>query len=150
MGVGQTLVGHPDGFRTSAPVVVAAGSDADLVAFGDLVDEPMFLGDPSRPVTREVVLERLRLADAFIAVADHVLDQLVDPSENPPVLGLPPQVVLPSVRVPDEFHRSVGVKQIVTLTLRRFQALHGVQKAPRVGRRAHKVSRFAERLEVLE
>jgi len=123
--------------------VVAAGSDPDLV-FGDLVDEPMFLGGPSRPVTREVVFERLRLANAFIAVADHVLDQLVDPFENSAVLGLPPQVVLPSVRVPDEFHRSVGVDQIMMLALRCFQALHGIQKAARVGRRTHQVSRLTE------
>jgi hypothetical protein len=76
-------------FHTSAAVVVAASSDPDL-AFGDLVDESMFVGDPSRPVTREVVLERFRLADAFIAVAHNVLDQLFDPFEKPPVLGLPP------------------------------------------------------------
>lgn len=129
--------------RTSAPVAVAAGGDPDLV-FGDLVDEPMFLGNPSKPVTREVVLQRLRLANAFIAVANHVLDQLVDPFENPAVLSLPPQVVLPSVRVPDEFHRSVSVKQIMMLALRGFQALHGIQKAARVGRRAHQVSRLPE------
>jgi hypothetical protein len=104
----------------------------------------MFLGNPSKPVTREVVLQRLRLANAFIAVANHVLDQLVDPFENPAVLSLPPQVVLPSVRVPDEFHRSVSVKQIMMLALRGFQALHGIQKAARVGRRAHQVSRLPE------
>ena len=134
---------------TSAPVVVTAGSDPDLT-FSDLVDEPMFDGDPSRPVTREVMLERLRLANAFIAVAEYVLDQLVDAFENPPVLGLPPQVVIPSVRVPDELHRSVGVNQIVMLALPCFQALHRIQKSARVSRRPHEVSRFAERFEVLE
>ena len=87
----------------------------------------MFVGDPSRPVASEVVLERFWFADAFIAVADHVLDQVVDPFENPPVLGLPPQVVLPSVLVPDEPHRSVGVHQIVILAVSSFQALHRIQ-----------------------
>jgi hypothetical protein len=53
--------------------VVRAGSDPDLT-FSDLVDEPMFVGDSSRPVTSEVMLERLRLANAFIAVAEYVLD----------------------------------------------------------------------------
>ena len=133
MGTGPA-VAHPGSRHTSAPVVVAAGSDPDL-AFGDLVDEPMFVGDPSRPVTREVVLERFRLADAFIAVTDHILDQLVDPFEKPPFLGgLPPQVVLPSVLIPDEPHRSVGVNQIVMLAMTSFQALHRVEKSARVGR----------------
>jgi hypothetical protein len=62
-----------------------AGNDPDLT-FSDLVDEPMFVGDPSRSVTGEVMLERLRLANAFIAVVEYVLDQLVDAFENPPVL----------------------------------------------------------------
>jgi hypothetical protein len=44
--------------------VATAGSDPDL-AFGNLVDEPMFFGDPSQPVTSEVMLERFRLADVL-------------------------------------------------------------------------------------
>jgi ATP-dependent protease ClpP protease subunit len=56
------------------PVVVTARRDPDL-AFGGLVDEPLFVGDPSRsrPVTRDVMLERFRLPNALIAVADQIL-----------------------------------------------------------------------------
>jgi hypothetical protein len=43
------------------------------------------------------VFERLRFADALVAVAHDVLDQLVDALEDLAVLGLPPQVVLPGV-----------------------------------------------------
>jgi hypothetical protein len=43
--------------------VVTACSDPDLV-LGDLVDEPVLVGDPPRPVAVEPVLERLGLADS--------------------------------------------------------------------------------------
>jgi hypothetical protein len=60
----SSTVGHPASRGKSAPVVATAGSDPDL-AFGNLVDEPMFFGDPSQPVTSEVMLERFRLADVL-------------------------------------------------------------------------------------
>jgi hypothetical protein len=43
------------------------------------------------------VFERFRLSDPLVTAAFDVLDQCVDPLEDLPVLGLPPQVVVPGV-----------------------------------------------------
>src|SRR5947209_6138863 len=50
------------------------------------------------------MLQRLRLADALVAVAHDVVDEQVDALEHLAVLGLPPEVVLPGVEIPDEQH----------------------------------------------
>jgi hypothetical protein len=84
-----------------AAVVVAARRDANL-SIGDLVDEPVFVGDSSRPVACEIMLERFGLADPGLAVALTVLDEQVDALEYLAVLGLPPQVVLPCVGIPNQ------------------------------------------------
>ena len=47
--------------------MASAGGDADVIV-RDLVDQPVLVGDPAGPVPMEAVLQRLRLADAFIAV----------------------------------------------------------------------------------
>ena len=65
---------------------------------------PMFVGDATRPVSLEAVLERLRLADAFVAVALDVGDQGIDPLQDLTVLLLPPDVVLPGGLVPYQLH----------------------------------------------
>ena len=85
------------------PVVVAAGSDADLVV-DDLVDESMLVGDASRPVSSEVILQGFGLSDAFVSIAHDVLDQRIDSLQHLTVLPLPPQVVVPGIGVPDESH----------------------------------------------
>lgn len=72
--------------------MVAARGDPDLIA-GDLVDQSMLIGDATRPVALEAMLERLGLADALVAVPLDVLEQIVDPFEDLAVLGLPPEVV---------------------------------------------------------
>src|SRR5215208_5837092 len=86
-------------------VVVPAGGDPDLLVH-QLVHEAVLISDAPGPVAGEVVLQRLRLTDALIAVALDVRQQQVDPLEDSAVLGLPPQVVLPRVLVPDEEHVS--------------------------------------------
>lgn len=85
--------------------MITPGRDADF-GVGDLVDQPALICDVTRPIAREVVLERLRLADALIAVADGVLEEHVDALVNLPVVCLPPQVALPGVSVPDQAHQS--------------------------------------------
>jgi hypothetical protein len=83
--------------------VIAAGGDADLLP-DHLVDQPMLIGDPARPVAREVMFEGFRPADTFVSVSRDVGKQGVDALENLPVLHLPPLIVLPRVLVPDEQH----------------------------------------------
>ena len=87
----------------SPTVVVSAGCYPNLV-IADFVDESVFIGDSSRPIGGEVVLEGLRLADALVAVAHDVLDQQIDSLEDLSVLSLPPEVVFPGVDVPDQPH----------------------------------------------
>ena len=55
--------------------------------------KPVLVGDPSGPVAGEVVLERLGLADAFVAGALDVDQQGVDSLEDFAILGLRPEVV---------------------------------------------------------
>jgi hypothetical protein len=85
------------------PVVIAAGSDSDLVV-NDFVDESMLVRDASRPVSSKVILQWFGLSDAFVSIAHDVLDQGIDSLEHLTVLPLPPQVVLPGIGVPDESH----------------------------------------------
>jgi hypothetical protein len=90
------------GAALSAIVVTACG-DAHFAA-RELVDESVLIGDTSRPISGEIVLERFGLADSFIAVAHYILNQGVDAPENPPILRLPPEIVLPGVAVPNDEH----------------------------------------------
>jgi hypothetical protein len=85
-------------------IVVAACGDAHFAARA-LVDESVLIGDTSRPISGEIVLERFGLADSFIAVAHDILNQGVDAPENLSILRLPPEIVLPGVAVPNEEHR---------------------------------------------
>src|SRR5215469_15535145 len=62
-------------------VVVAGGNDDDLVLRHE-VDEAVLVIYPPRPCPRQVILERLRLADAREGIAAHVLDELVDPGQR--------------------------------------------------------------------
>lgn len=81
---------------TSAPVVVAARGDTDLVV-ADLIHQTVLVGDPTGPVAVEAMLEGFRFADAFVAVTLDVFAHCVDPLEDLAVLGLPPDVVFPAV-----------------------------------------------------
>jgi hypothetical protein len=87
-----------------SPVVIATLSNTNLVTTYP-VDEPVLIADTTRPVTLEPVLERFRLADTVVSVTRDLLDKRVDAPEQLPVLGLPPDVVILGVLVPDKLHR---------------------------------------------
>ena len=59
---------RPDLPQMALPVVVAAGGNTNFLA-DDFVYQAVLVGDASGPVAGEVVLERLRLADALVAVS---------------------------------------------------------------------------------
>ena len=67
--------------------MVATGGDAHLVLH-DLVDQSMLIQDTAGPVASEVVLQGPTLTDPFVAVADDILDEQVDPLEGLAVLIL--------------------------------------------------------------
>ena len=90
-------------------VVVAALDDTDLVC-RDLVDEPVLGGDSTGPVAAGSRRQRLRLADAGVAVACDVLDQRVDATQYAVVLGLPVEVGVPDKAVGR--HRFVGSAEL--------------------------------------
>ena len=76
------------------------------------------------------MLEDLRPADAVVAVADDVPNEQVDALEDLAVLGLPPQVVLPCVKILDQLHgRSVGVEQVPGLSFAGLEPFHGVEES---------------------
>jgi hypothetical protein len=68
-----------------------AGRREDLAVrrLDELVDQPVLVRDAAGPVAVDAVLERLRFSNAFVAVAGNVLDERVDPLEDPAVLGWP-------------------------------------------------------------
>lgn len=49
--------------------------------------------------------ECLRLADPLISITNNILYESIDSLERLPVLGLPPQIIVPSHRVPDQLFR---------------------------------------------
>jgi hypothetical protein len=84
-------------------IVVAACGDTDFAA-RELVYESVLIGDTSRPISGEIVLERFGLADSFIPIPDDILNQGVDTPEHLSILRLPPKVVVPCVAVPNDEH----------------------------------------------
>src|SRR5215510_10799790 len=110
------------------PVVIPTGCDPNIVV-GHLVDEAVLVCDAPGPVTGKIMFQRLRLADAFIPVADDVAEEQVDPLDYLAVLRLPPEVVLPRIGIPDDAHGrapSVSVDQIVLFALVCLETLHGI------------------------
>src|SRR5690625_1745334 len=87
----------------SLSIVVPAGRNADLV-IGQLVHEPVFIGDAAGPVPLEAVPHRCCVLQSLVAVASYVLDQRVDALEDLTVLILPPNIVLPGALRPHQFH----------------------------------------------
>jgi len=84
-------------------VMVAAGGYKQLPVL-IFVDQPVFRGDPPRPVALQVALKGLGLADALKRCAHAALDQFVDPLHYFPVDFLPIQVILPGGCGPDQPH----------------------------------------------
>lgn len=85
----MTAANEPRWARRSGFAVVATGCDADFGA-DDLVHQLVLIGDPSGPVTGDVVLQRSRFPQALVAVASDVDKQRVDALEDLAVLCLDP------------------------------------------------------------
>ncbi len=75
--------------RLRLPVVVPACSNQYFVA-RYFVYETMFFRDSARPISREVVAQRLGFPNSFITISSDISDEEVDPFEDPSVLTLPP------------------------------------------------------------
>ena len=69
--------------------------------WGDEVDEPMFLGDATRPAACKLELEGLWLADAYEGVSHDCLDEVEDPDCNAPILFEPVHEVLAELELED-------------------------------------------------
>jgi hypothetical protein len=72
--------------------------------FENFVNEPMFFGDASRPISGKSMLEGLRLANAFKWVLRGFFDHVIDAPKNLSVRVLPIEIVVPSVFGKDELH----------------------------------------------
>ena len=70
--------------------------DIDGIAF-DLVHQTMFWIDPARPVSGEIVPQRLGFPETLVLVPLDILDERVDALERSLAGPLPIQVVFPSV-----------------------------------------------------
>lgn len=84
-------------------VVVSKLSDVKGI-FENFVNESMFFGDASRPISRKSMFEGLRLANAFKWVSPGFFDHVIDAPKNLSVRVLPIEIVVPSVFGKDELH----------------------------------------------
>src|SRR5215510_5137956 len=93
-----TRVGRPAaGCEIVGRSVVVAGRDDDDLFVRDEVDKTVLVVDAPRPSPRQVVFERLWLANAGEGVSAYVLDEFVDPDERLAVDSEPGCVVLPAL-----------------------------------------------------
>ena len=89
-------------FRPVLIMVTKLGDEQAIVR--GLVDEAVFVVDPTGPVPFEGVFEGLGLADAGERLAGGFADELVDPGQGLCVCLLPVKVILPGGLGEDEFH----------------------------------------------
>lgn len=78
-------------------IMIAAHGDQQILTIY-LADQPVFIIDPARPITRQAVPQRFRLADALKRVTGNSFDQIVDALEDLLVGLLPVQIILPRLR----------------------------------------------------
>jgi len=71
----------------------------------DVVDQAMLAGDPSRPKTPQIALQRLRFAQSSKRMALNVFDQRVDLVAHANIGTRPVEIILPGTRCPDYSHR---------------------------------------------
>src|SRR3990172_12320866 len=85
-------------------VVVAAGSNKQY-AVPHLVGQAVLLVDAARPISGPLMTQRLGLADTTERVLPYLLHQLIHAFVQPPVMLVPPEIILPGLIGPLEFHR---------------------------------------------
>ena len=69
------------------------------------IDHSVLARDAARPPTREIALERLRLAEAREWVTASILDQFIDSPQRIGVVAEPVLVVFPGERGEADIHR---------------------------------------------
>jgi hypothetical protein len=69
--------------------------------FTDDIDDPVLLGQPSRPGAREDVLQRLGLTDTGEGVSQNGLDEIQSPQGNSAINLDPVSEILPKLRLKD-------------------------------------------------
>ena len=78
------------------PIMGTALNDIDYVIF-DVVNEAVFVINPAAPVSAEVTLEWLRVANAGELISLDVFDEHVDAFQDFPVLVLPVAIIVPGI-----------------------------------------------------
>ena len=79
--------------RALSTSVAVPASGYSYLVLTELVDEPVLIGDASRPVAVKPVLEGFGFANSLVAVPLDIPDQHVYPLEDLAVLCLPPHLV---------------------------------------------------------
>ncbi len=95
----------------------------------DEVDETVFLGQAAGPGAGELVLQRLRLADAGERVAQHGLDEAQEPQGGRAVVLDPPGEVGEEVPVEERLALGGGAQAFGSIPAR-FLSRAGVRRAP--------------------
>lgn len=76
-------------------MIAELGNDKGIVL--DLVDDAMFIGDASRPVSGKSVFEGFRLADSLVGQALNVTNEGVDPDGDLFIGFLPIEIFIPGM-----------------------------------------------------
>jgi len=82
-------------------VMISAGDDHQRGVFS-AIDEPMGIVDATRPKSREILSQGLRLSDPRKRMPQAILDQRVDPLEGPAILSLPMLIIIPGSHRPNQ------------------------------------------------
>jgi hypothetical protein len=81
-------------------IVIARLEEIDPI-FMDDIDDPVLLGQPPRPRTREDVLQRLGFADAGERISQNGLDEVQSPQSDSAINLDPVPEIFPKLRLKD-------------------------------------------------
>jgi len=76
--------------------MIPTGKDINVILI-DLIDQAVYIVDPTAPASRKVTDKRLRLSDAGISVAFDIVDKKIDTFQSLAILGLPIDIIRPTV-----------------------------------------------------
>jgi hypothetical protein len=102
----------------SAFVVQSALDDDDGFVL-DLIDQTMLATDSAGPEPRELMFERLRLADAGEWIASDVFDEGIDFAGDFSISFNPVEIVFPALFVEKNLHGSIRVRSVAGIPARR-------------------------------
>src|SRR5437879_5236509 len=89
--------------------MVSAGDEDQRIALHG-INQAMLVVDASRPIPRQIPLERLRFADSFKRRSQNVLDELVDSLGQLAIMLHEPLIIVPGGRSESQVHAGLNAR----------------------------------------